>query len=264
MPPATTRRQGPSCPSSASSAHSSGPNECQRALGYGASEAAIDGQRWSKRRAGAAIHALMNSMGYDRYSIVGHDRGARVGYRMALDYPDAVRSFASLAVVPTLDAMSAIDFREAAARFHWFFLAQPGDLPERLLAAEPNLFLDRALDGMAGGRPFLEEAARRAYHLAFRRHSVRHAICEDYRAALNEDLAADRADRDAERRIACPVLSLWPAAGHSGDGRTPLEIWKEWSSEVSDAALPGGHLLAEESPSEVLAELLPFLDRQHG
>jgi len=232
--------------------------------GYGASQVDAGAPRWTKRRVGAAIHAFMKTMGHERYSIVGHDRGARVGYRMALDYPDAVRSLTSLAVVPTLDAMAAIDSQQAAARFHWFFLSQPADLPERLLAAEPDLFLDRALDGMTGGRPFLEEAARQAYHLAFRRPSVRHAMCEDYRSALDEDLAADRVDRDAGRRIACPVLSLWPAADHQGDSRTPLDIWKDWSVEATGAALPGGHLVPEEAPGEVLAELMPFLDRQCG
>ena len=231
--------------------------------GYGASRVAPDGERWTRRRVGAAVHALMRASGHGRYSIVGHDRGARVGYRMALDDPEAVRSFASLAVVPTIDAMEAIDFHQAAARFHWFFLAQPADLPERLLAAEPDLFLDRALDGMTGGRPFLEDTAREAYHRAFRRPEVRHAMCEDYRAALNEDLTADRADRAAGRRIACPVLSLWPEADYRGGARTPLDIWKDWAGDVTGAALPGGHLLPEEAHKEVVEQLLPFLGRAH-
>lgn len=227
--------------------------------GYGASRVIDDGGRWTKRRVGAAIHAFMAGMGHEHYSIVGHDRGARVGYRMALDRPDTVRSFTSLAVVPTLDAMQAIGARQAAARFHWFFLSQPADLPERLLSADPHLFLDCALDGMTGGRPFLENEVRHAYHEAFRRPEVRHAMCEDYRAALDEDLAADRADRAAGRRLACPVLSLWPEADRGDATTSPIEIWKGWADDVTGAPLPGGHLLPEESGKAVLDHLIPFL-----
>ena len=180
---------------------------------------------------------------------------------MALDLPEVVRLFVSLAVVPTLDAMEAIDLVSAAAHFRWFFLSQPADLPEQLLAADPDLFLDRALDGMTGECLFLEHGARQAYHAAFRRPEVRHAMCEDYRAALNEDLAADRADRAAGRRLACPVLSLWPQADHRNDAPSPLDIWKCWA-DMRGASLPGGHLLREEASEQELEHLLSFLHRE--
>jgi haloacetate dehalogenase len=138
--------------------------------GYGASRLEATQPRWTKRRVGAALVALMRSLGHYRFAVVGHDRGARVGYRLALDNPDVVAAFSSLTVVPTVDAMSAADHRFATKNFHWFLFAQDADLPERL---RPSL------SHMAGGLEKVDPAALEVYRLAFRDPAVRHAICED-------------------------------------------------------------------------------------
>ena len=228
--------------------------------GYGASRPLEMHPRWTKRRAGEALVALMEGLGHDRFAVVGHDRGARVGYRLALDHPNRVKAYASLAVVPTLDVMAGVDLGFAMKNFHWFFLAQEADIPERMLAADPDAYIARALNGMTGGRDFIGEAALAAYRTAFRDPAVRHAICEDYRAAVTEDLAFDRADREAKRKLSCPVMVLWPEADWATDGPTPVDVWRRWADRVDGKATAGGHLQAEDAPDEILAALVPFLD----
>ena len=229
--------------------------------GYGASRTDDTIPRWTKRRVGEALAALMSILGYQQFTVVGHDRGARAGYRLALDQPERVVAFASLAVVPTLDAMAAVDYRSADRAFHWFLLAQEADLPERLLAADPDAFLDRALAGMTGGRDVIEPAARDAYRIAFRDPTVRHAICEDYRAALSEDLALDTADRATRRKLSCPVLVLWPETSATAGKLTLVEVWCGWADDVTGVATSGGHLQPEDAPGEVLSALIPYLAR---
>jgi haloacetate dehalogenase len=227
--------------------------------GYGSSRPREMSPRWTKRRAGDALAALMSKLGHDNFAIVGHDRGARVGYRLALDHPARILAFASLTVVPTADAMAAVDYRAAARAFHWFFFAQEADLPERLLAADPDAFIARTLANMTDSRDIIEPAALDAYKAAFRDPSVRHAICEDYRAALNEDLVLDNDDLAAGRKIRCPILVLWPEADRSPGQQTPVDTWLRWASEVSGKAISGGHLQPEDAPQEVLESLEPFL-----
>ena len=229
--------------------------------GYGASRPTAMTSRWTKRRVGAALVVLMEGLGHRRFTVVGHDRGARVGYRLALDHSDRVVSFASLAVVPTLDALGVIDHRAAEKAYHWFFFAQPAPLPEALLAADPDAVIDAALDRMSGGREVIEPAAREAYRSAFRDPAVRHAICEDYRAALDEDLALDEADRKAGHRLSCPVLALWPAADAIPGRPAPDVVWRRWADDVAGVATTGGHLQPEDAPDEVREALHSFLVR---
>ncbi|WP_343315295.1 alpha/beta hydrolase [Brucella sp. BE17] len=231
--------------------------------GYGASVPNSMTPRWTKRRVGVALVALMRKLGYERFAVAGHDRGARAGYRLVLDHPGIVTCFASLTVIPTLDAMLAIDSCFAQKNYHWFFLGQDGDLPERLLAAAPDEFLERVLKVMnAASDDVIEPAARDAYHTAFRNPAVRHAMCEDYRAALHEDMMLDRADREAGRKMDCPVLVLWPAAEEGASGPDRIEIWSGWADEVSGGVTTGGHLQLEDRPDEVIAALSAFLQSQ--
>lgn len=225
--------------------------------GYGASLANQDGKRWTKRRMANALIALMSSLGYPRFAVVGHDRGARVGYRLALDHPETITAFASLAVVPTLEMWAGMTKIFAMAAYHWFMLAQPFDLPERLLASEPDMFLDRELAKSAGAF-CLDQSAIRAYRMAFHKPSVRHAMCEDYRAAASEDAEHDAADLAAGRKLICPVLVLWPERP-CAEGETPVDVWKRWADDVRGRAVVGAHFLPETSPKEVLGELMPFL-----
>jgi haloacetate dehalogenase len=227
--------------------------------GYGASRPDAMTPRWTKRRVGAALVELMRALGHERFALAGHDRGARAGYRLVLDHPGVVSRFASLTVVPTLDAMLAVDYRYAHKSYHWFLLAQEADLPERLLAAAPDAVLDLALTTMkAESDGVIEPPAREAYRAAFRDPAVRHAMCEDYRAALNEDLAHDQADRAAGRKLDCPVLVLWPSAEEVAGRPNRVDIWKGWADDVTGAVTTGGHLQPEDRPDEVTAALVPF------
>ncbi|WP_024509894.1 alpha/beta hydrolase [Bradyrhizobium sp. ARR65] len=231
--------------------------------GYGASRPHAMTPRWTKRRVGAALVALMQTLGYARFALAGHDRGARAGYRLVLDHPGVVDRFASLAVIPTLDAMLAVDHRYAQKSYHWFLLAQPADLPERLLAAAPDAVIDRAFATMnAESDDVIEPAAREAYRAAFREPAVRHAMCEDYRAALDEDLAHDQADRAAGRKLDCPVLVLWPSSQEVAGRPSRVDIWKGWADDVTGGATTGGHLQPEDRPEEVSAALVPFFARE--
>lgn len=232
--------------------------------GYGASRPSAMTPRWTKRRVGEALVALMRSLGYGRFAIVGHDRGARAGYRLVLDHPGVVTAFASLTVVPTLDVVEGVDYRFAQKNYHWFLLSQPANLPEALLAAAPDAVIDYAFDVMhATDDAVIEPAARAAYRAAFRDPAVRHAMCEDYRAALDEDLACDRADRLAGRKLDCPVLMIWPNVEAAAGKPLPVEVWKRWADNVVGATTTGDHLQPEDRPAEVLAALMPFL-RQHA
>jgi haloacetate dehalogenase len=204
---------------------------------YGASRPRAMTPRWTKRRVAAALIALMRALGHERFAIAGHDRGARAGYRLALDHPGTVTAFASIAVVPTLDVMQDVDFRFTRKNYHWFLLGQEEPLPEQLLSATPDAFIDRLLAAMgAEGHDVIELSAREAYRVAFRNAAVRYDMCEDYRAALDEDLMQDRHDRAARRKLNCPVLIVWPGA-HTEEGLSgAIEIWRRWTDEVTGAA----------------------------
>ncbi len=228
--------------------------------GYGESVAA-PGAEFTKRAVAAEQAALMAALGYARYAVVGHDRGARVGHRLALDHPEAVSAFASLAVLPLPEAWALVDRRFALHAFHWFLLAQPADLPERLLAADPQGFLDATLIRMAGGLDAFDPQALATYRRAFATPSVRAAICGDYRAAAGPDAALDEAEHAAGRRLNAPTLVLWPQSGVTPPDPHPLEVWHRWAPRVEGSGLPGGHLLPEMAAREVLDALLPFLAR---
>ncbi|MFP3600480.1 alpha/beta fold hydrolase [Paraburkholderia sp. SIMBA_053] len=230
--------------------------------GYGDSRTRNDQPRWTKRRVASALVAMMVRLGHERFAVVGHDRGARAGYRLALDHPQCVAAYASLTVIPTLDAFASIDKTFALNAWHWFFLAQPGDLPERMLAADPDAYLDTALAKMAGGLERIDPLALDAYRTAFRSPHVRHAMCEDYRAAASEDLEHDASDAAAGRRLACPVLVLWSESEQKARSILPLDTWSRWAANVTGKGLPGGHLLPEDAPGEVLTSLQDFLAGQ--
>jgi haloacetate dehalogenase len=204
--------------------------------------------------------AVMRHFGFARFGLVGHDRGARVGYRLALDHPAAVAGFASLTVVPSIELWERVDKAFALGAYHWFLFAQPYDLPERLLAGDPDFFLDWTLRKMTRFRDRLSPRAVDAYYAAFRRPDVRHAMMEDYRAGAGIDLDHDRADREAGRKLTCPVQVLWEE-GRTVFGESPIEVWRRWADTVEGHPIPAGHMLAEEAPDEVLTALQPFLAR---
>ncbi|MBF2982427.1 alpha/beta fold hydrolase, partial [Pseudomonas aeruginosa] len=156
--------------------------------GYGESRALDEeGADYSKAALARDQLETMGQLGFERFTVIGHDRGARVGYRLALDHPQAVAAFVSLTVVPILDNWAAVNKAFALNAYHWFLLAQPYDLPERLIGADPEHFLDYTLRRMAQGRDIYHPQALASYRRAFRDPAVRHAMCEDYRAAVGVD-----------------------------------------------------------------------------
>lgn len=228
--------------------------------GYGDSakpEGGTGHANYAKRAMAADQVAVMAALGFERFALVGHDRGARVGHRLCLDHAERVTRFAALDISPTLRMFEGTNQEFATAYFHWFFMIQPTDMPERLMGADPDYFCRWMLGrGKAGLAPFAPEALAE-YLRCFRDPAMVHAACEDYRAAATIDLVHDRADLD--RRVDCPVLVLWGAHGVVARCFTPLEDWRARARDVRGRALPSGHYLAEEAPDETYAELVAFL-----
>ena len=232
--------------------------------GYGGSSApppAPDHAPYAKRAMAQDQIALMRHLGHERFAVVGHDRGGRVAYRLALDHPQRVTRLAVLDIVPTAEAFGRADMAFGLGYWNWFFLAQPAPLPERLIGADPAYFYGRYFDAAVNGTPreaFAPEALAEYLACAARPETI-HAMCEDYRAGATADYAHDAADRAAGRRIACPVLALWSGRGALARWYDVLAVWRGWADDVRGGPLDAGHFLAEEAPDAVHAELRPFL-----
>lgn len=228
--------------------------------GYGLSDhppGGDDHAGYAKRTMAADQVGVMAGLGFDRFAVVGHDRGARVGHRLALDHPERVSALAVIDIAPTHHMVANTDLRMARAYFHWFFLAQAPPLPERLIGADPELWVTTQMHGAHGGGLDFHPEAVAAYLEAFSRPETITASCEDYRAALTIDFETDEADRG--RRVACPLLALWGARGFVGARYDPLAVWREYADDVRGAGLPAGHFVPEEAPEEVIASLRDFL-----
>lgn len=231
--------------------------------GYGASAKPAglpDHANYSKRAMAADVHALMQHLGHARYFVAGHDRGARVAHRLALDQPAAVQRLAVIDIVPTLDMYDATDMRFASAYYHWFFLIQPAPHPERMIGADPGHYLRWKLGGWgSGGRDFYEPEARAEYEHAFVQPQTIHAMCEDYRASAGIDLEHDRASRAAGERIRCELLALWGTRGVIHALFDPLALWRaQCAGPVGGQAMDAGHYIPEELPDETAAALRDF------
>ncbi len=223
--------------------------------GYGDSsrpESAPDHGPYSKRAMAEDQIGVMKHFGFDRFALCGHDRGGRVGYRMALDHPEVVTKLAVLDIIPTWEAFSRADMAFGLGYWHWFFLAQPYDLPERLLAAEPEKALFR------GGSEAIRPEALAEYVRCLRNPETIHATCEDYRAAATVDFAHDAEDREAGRRIECPVLALWGGRGFLEGHYDVLDVWRGWADDVRGRAMDSGHYIPEEASEETLSEVRAF------
>ena len=218
----------------------------------------LDHAQHSKRSMAADVVALMRSLGHDRFAVVGHDRGGRVAHRLALDHPAQVERLAVIDIVPTLDMYEATDMRFASRYYHWFFLIQPAPLPERMIGGDPGFYLRWSLGAWGShGLSFIEPEALAEYERCFSRADTIHAACEDYRASAGIDMQYDEAD--LQKKITCPLHVLWASDGAMGRMYDVLGIWKERGTQVTGAALTGGHNLQEANPSGVLGQLLPFL-----
>lgn len=231
--------------------------------GYGASSkppSDDDHAIYSKRAMAADMVRVMQALGFERFMVGAHDRGARVAHRMALDWPERIMRLALLDIAPTREMYANTTDGFARAYWHWFFLIQKAPLPEAMIGADPEAYWRKKCgSGSAGLSPFSDEALD-AYLTAFKDPDVIRASCEDYRAAASIDIAHDDADKD--RKVSCPLLALWGEKGAIEAHFDCLALWRQRAEDVRGHALAGGHYLAEELPEQVLAAFTNFFSEE--
>lgn len=229
--------------------------------GYGeSSKPATDASHFpfSKRAMARDQVEVMRTIGFDHFFVAGHDRGGRCGYCMALDFPEIVLKLAVLDIIPTSEALGRADMTLSISHWHWFFMAQASDLPERLIGSDPEYFwhwLTR--QGVDQADPFAPQATQ-AYLRCFCNPDTIAATCEDDRAGVSIDITHDREDQKRGRRINSPLLALWGAKGPLNKRYDVPAVWRDWATDVRGHALDCGHYLAEEQPQETLAALRTF------
>jgi haloacetate dehalogenase len=212
-----------------------------------------DHEPYSKRAMARDAVAVMRHFGFERFDLAGHDRGGRVAYRLALDHPERVRKLATLDILPTGEHFRRADMKFGLGYWHWFFLAQPYPLPEKMIGADPDWFFT--------GRPNRESVhtpeALEDYLRCYRNPERVHAACEDYRAAATYDFALDEADR-GKKKIAAPLLALWAGRGQVAAWYDVLAVWRDWADDVRGHAIDSGHFMAEEAPDATYEALRDF------
>ncbi|MGH8262820.1 MAG: alpha/beta fold hydrolase, partial [Steroidobacterales bacterium] len=231
--------------------------------GYGDSSKPADGENhagYSKRATAADQVDVMRQLGFDRFAVVGHDRGGRVGHRLALDHAAQVTKLAVLDIVPTYKLYTNVTRELATAYYHWFLLIQPAPLPETLLGNSAEMYLRGAWRDLIPQA--IPEEVFAEYLRCFRDPAALHAMCEDYRAAAGIDLEHDKAD--LATKVECPLLALWGGKAFMERMFAVADTWKERATRVEGKALPGGHWLTEQIPDVVSAELRTFLNHPAG
>ena len=215
---------------------------------------------YSKRTMANDMVALMTAHGHEKFFVAGHDRGARVAYRLSLDHPAKVKRLASIDTIPTADVWAQMDMNASLDAFHWPFLAQPAPLPEKIIGQDPDYFLMHLLNRWAGNSNVLAEKAVAEYTKHFRKPSVLQAMAEDYRAGATIDLVHDQQDIKAGNKITCPVFVPY---AKQYTGQSLLHIWQNWASDISELCIDCGHFIAEEEP-QICAQALKsfFLEKQ--
>jgi haloacetate dehalogenase len=233
---------------------------CADLRGYGDSDKPAGGgdhMAYAKRTMAQDMVEVMASLGFARFSVAGHDRGGRVAYRMAFDHPEVVTKVATLDIVPTHSQFRRMDWRGSLGGYHWYFLAQPEPLPERLIGFDPVFYLHNSLKRWAAPEFTFDAAAMAEYERCYSDPATVHASCEDYRAGATVDFAIDDADY-GKRKIQPPLLALWGDRG--GNQRaTFIETWQEWAEDVRGAGIPSGHFIPEEAPEATVKALAEFL-----
>ncbi|MEV4248270.1 alpha/beta hydrolase [Streptosporangium canum] len=233
---------------------------CPDLRGYGASDkpAETGGATYAKRTMAADIVALARALGHERFALAGHDRGALVAFRAALDHPETITHLAALDVLPTLDMWEAMRGTSAAVGFHLYLMAQPPGLPEQMIAASPDAFFGHFLDIWTNDPRAIPAEVRAAYLDACR--DAVPSIVADYRASAGVDVDHDRADRDAGHRLRMPVTVLqqdWGAAL----GFDAAALWNAWAPDLRHGTVTCGHFMAEEAPADVAEALRDLLSR---
>lgn len=232
--------------------------------GYGASEAPAGGQQgegYTKREMAAELVELMTSFGHERFAVVGHDRGARVAYRLALDHPERVTRVALLNVVPTVDQFERMGAGPSLGYWTWFFLAQPEPFPERLVGADPAALLEHIFATWPSDPDAIDPGHRDAYLRALTPSTIA-AMCADFRASFHLDRRHEADDRAAGRRIAAPVLVV-TGADEAQLADAP-DVWRAWTDNLTATQVPGGHFFPEEAPEQLAEALAAFLTRDEA
>jgi haloacetate dehalogenase len=228
--------------------------------GYGESStppSTTDHEPYSKRAMAQDMVALMERLGFSAFAVAGHDRGGRVAYRLAIDFPKRVTRLAVLDIIPISEAFDRADKRFALSYWPFSLLAQPSPFPETALLSNPPLFVNAALNGWSTRPHAFAEEARAAYIRALSDPATVHAICEEYRAAATIDCEHDAADA-GKQRICCPTLVLWAKGGPLDSWYDTLAVWRRWAVDVTGGAVDSGHFLPEEAPDETARRLRAF------
>jgi haloacetate dehalogenase len=216
---------------------------------------------YTKRAMAAGMVEVMETLGFARFRLAGHDRGGRVGYRLALDHPGRLEQLAVLDIISTWDMWHRLSAALASRAWHWMFLALPEPFPETLIGHDPKFFFDSRARAGAKTKTVsvFDPRALAHYHAAYDDPTRIHAMCEDYRAGRTTDLAHDETDRAAGKKIAGPVLALWGTDGLPANaGIEPLSCWREWASDLRGFAIESGHYVPEENPAATAQALLDF------
>lgn len=231
--------------------------------GYGDSgmpASQVDAGNQSKRVMAQDMAELMTALGYQRFHVAAHDRGARVLHRLCLDHPERIQTACIMDIAPTATTFALTNQALATSYFHWFFLIQAAPLPENMIAADPAAWLKGCLSRWSmGNEEAFDPAVVSEYVRCFSNPEAIRSSCDDYRAAAGIDLQHD--GEDAERRISCPLLVLWGNKGFVGRNYDVLALWREKALDVSGKGLPCGHFLPEELPNDVARELVEFIAR---
>jgi haloacetate dehalogenase len=219
-------------------------------------------ERYSKRAMARDQLHVMRALGFERFHVVGHDRGARVAHRLALDAPEAIDAVAVLDIVPTRHVFANVDRSLATAYFHWFFLTQGNGIPERLIGNDPKFWLRAMTSAQLGEGETFDSAAMREYLRCFSTPDGVAATCADYRAGATIDLEHDEASAAAGQRLACPTLVLWGERGFVGRHYDVMAVWREYASNVLGHGLPSGHFVPEQAPRQTVDALRSFLSNR--
>jgi len=235
---------------------------CADLRGYGDSakpKCLADCSNYSFRALAADQLGLMRKLGFERFHMVGHDRGGRTGHRMALDYPEAVMTLTVMDIVPTYAMFIDMNRKVAGAYWDWYFLAQPEPFPERMIGVDPDFFYETCLVGWGAARlADFDPDMLADYRRAWRNPAMIHGSCSDYRAAASIDLEHDGAD--IGRKVVCPTLVFYGAAGTMARLFDIPAEWRKRCDNIAEASLPGGHFFVDQFPGEVAARLATFLD----
>ncbi|KIC49029.1 alpha/beta hydrolase [Tateyamaria sp. ANG-S1] len=225
--------------------------------GYGASTKPPRMEDMSFRHMAADQRALMAYLGFDRFHLVGHDRGGRTAHRMALDNPEAILSLTVMDIVPTHHLLDQLSQQVAKAYYHWFFLAQAEPLPETMIGHDPDAFFESCLAGWGGGMGGFDPDALDAYRTSWRDPDCIRTMCNDYRAAIDVDFDLDAADLG--RTVDCPALVLYGADGIMGRAYDVPATWRDRLAHMQAKGLPGGHFFPDTHPAETVQALKDFL-----